>query len=107
MKDGESTHAAYVCATSNNPVKINDLTNNELGIKGKMTSIIPGAGCEVTMFSKDHSQGMQEIYTSKFHPVLNLIPELDFGNDAIVSMRVESDLDSYKLPIECHHREEA
>ena len=105
MKDDEATHAAYVCATSKKPTKLNDVTIGELGIKENMSIVIPGDGCEVTMFSEDNSRGMQKTYTSKFHPTLVHFhfPESSIGNDGIVSMLVESVFDSFELPAECHH----
>jgi hypothetical protein len=108
MKDGESTHAAYVCATSKKPTKLNDVTNGELGIKENMSSIIPGDGCEVTMFSEDNSRGMRKTYTSNFHPTLVHFHffESNVGNDGIVSMLVESVFDSFELPAECHQGRE-
>ena len=70
-----------------------------------MSYILPGDGCEVTMFSEDNSRGMQKTYTSKFHPTLVHFhfPESSIGNDEIVSMLVESVFDSFELPAECHH----
>jgi hypothetical protein len=85
MKDGQTTHAVYVCATSKRPVKLDDSTNEKLGIKGSMSNVTPGEGCEV-----------QKIYTGRSHP-----PNSKFGNDAVVSILIESNFDSFELSADC------
>ena len=103
MKEGQTTHAVYVCATSIRSVKLDDSINEKLGIKGRMSNVTPGLSCEVTMYSLDNFRGMQKTYTSRFHPALNQIdfPNSKFGNDAVVSILIESHLDSFELSADC------
>ena len=108
LKDGQITHAVYVCSTEKLPAQIKEQQLSLLGVS-EITNIIPGKESQVTVYSQDEMKGLEKTFNDAFHPSLVHFhfPESSIGNDGIKSLSITSSSESYKLPDFCHNQPNA
>jgi hypothetical protein len=108
LKDGQTSHAVYMCSSKDKPANINEQHLSLLGEQG-LSSIYPGKESQVTVYSEDEMKGHEKTFSNGFHPSLVHFHFIDGskGNDRIKSLSLTSTVEAYKLPDFCHNQPKA
>jgi len=110
LKEYDTTHAIYACATVDKPAKFDPATLAEFGIDNHISNVIPGETSTITMYETSDFSGEDTITFDKSHhtSLVNVhFKSGDIANDHVNSLILSSTSNDFVQSPNCVKPDEA